>query len=105
MIDLNNLPQPSELALKDFPGISAALIREAFVAGNIDYLVSLFDFIQRSKHRAEALAQVYFNQMEILHKRLNAARNPENVASRSGSVAQHSKTKSAEPTDVLLLDL
>lgn len=75
MIDLENLPSPEVLKLHDFPGINEALIREKFTSGNVDYLVSLFNFIQRSKHRAENLAQVYFNQMEVFHKKLNGERN------------------------------
>jgi hypothetical protein len=68
------LPPPASFALEAMPGISPDLIRERMLAGDEAYLISLFDHIQRSKHRAEALAQAYFNQMEVLHKRLMEAR-------------------------------
>ena len=64
------LPNPETLRLESHPGINPDLIHEMIQTDRIDYLVSLFDSIQRAKHRAEALAQIYFNQMEILHQRL-----------------------------------
>ena len=54
--------------------INPELIHEMVAAGNAQYLISLFDFLQRSRHRAERLAQVYLNQMEVLHQRLREAR-------------------------------
>ncbi len=74
MIDLKNLPSPEVFKLQDFPGINPDLIREKFAECNVEYLISLFHSIQRSKHRAESLAQIYFNQMEVLHKKLDEAR-------------------------------
>lgn len=102
MIDLNNLPEPSELKLTDFPGINPDLIREKFAEGNVEYLIQVFDFIQRSKHRAESLAQIYFNQMETLHKKLNEVRNTDGPAVRSPE-RKAPVTKTAEPS--LALDL
>lgn len=91
-LDLENLPQPETLKLSDLPGIKADLIREKVAEGNTDYLISLFDWMQRAKNRAESLATVYFNQMEVLHKRLNDARENPGSASRI-------RTKEKKPTD------
>ena len=94
MIDLENPPQPDIFKLSDFPGINADLIREKFIAGNVEYLISLFDFIQRSKHRAESLARAYFNQMEVLHRLLNVERGKE---SRSETKSER-KQSPLQPT-------
>jgi hypothetical protein len=75
-IDLDNLPSPEVFKLQDFPGINPNLIREKFAENNVEYLIQLFDWIQRSKHRAEALAQVYFNQMEVYFRLLQEIKGP-----------------------------
>lgn len=67
-----SIPPPSSFALELMPGINANLIRER--AGDVEYLISFFDMIQRQKHRAEMLADVYFQQMQVLHKLLQAER-------------------------------
>jgi hypothetical protein len=72
-----SIPPPSSFALEKQPGINPDLIRECVVEGKIDYLISLFDYQRRAMLRAETLAQVYFTQMEILHRRLDAAKRGE----------------------------
>lgn len=65
-----DFPNPQVYKLENFPGINESLIREKFAEGDIDYLISLFDFIQRCKHRAEMLAQVYWTQMQSDQRRM-----------------------------------
>jgi len=63
--------------LSQLPGINTALIEEKFNAGpdGLKYLLTLFDFMQRSKTRAENLALVYQRQMLVLHQKLDEARD------------------------------
>lgn len=74
MLNLENLPNPSQFKLEDYPGIKPDTITEMFNAGRLDWLLSFFDFQARAKNRAESLALVYFHQMELYKKMLDEAR-------------------------------
>jgi len=82
------------------PSINPELIHEMVAAGNAQYLISLFDFLQRSRHRAERLAQVYLNQMEVLHQRLREARGEAeaNIRPTAGAIPVRGKTQKPEAT-------
>jgi len=70
----------TEDEIKEFaqlPGVNHDLIIEKWnghSADDLKYLLSLFDFMQRSKHRAENLAIVYQRQMHVHHQLLEEER-------------------------------
>ncbi len=70
-IDLNNLPNPAEYKLSEFPGINEETIRTKVCEGAAEWLIALFNFNNRAKHRAEMLAQVYFAQMESYKQKMD----------------------------------
>lgn len=103
-----SIPPPSSFALEKQPGINPDLIRECVAEGKIDYLISLFDYQRRAMLRAETLAQVYFTQMKVLHRRLDAAKRGELPEPRRSSAQGERKVKTSEaakPAPDLAIDL
>lgn len=76
-----------------YPGVNETTIREAVAAGNVDWLLSFFNHIQKSKHRAESLSRAYFAQMQVFHNRLEDIRS-----GGSGLSEQPREPRRAKPT-------
>lgn len=102
--DLDNLPNPDQFKLTDFPGVNDALIVEMVTAGNSRYLIDLFSHFRRGQLRAEMLAKVYFDQVEVYKRKLDEARGLDLTQVKTARSAPRPFTR-AQPEKAPELDL
>jgi hypothetical protein len=85
----------------EIPAINEDLIRRYFEAGDLKNLLSIFNFQQRCKNRAEELSRAYLAQMVVLGKTLDALREGLKPERPEKSEAKKPKSEALSKSQVL----